>query len=346
MLAELYDVTSKIDQSMSGYHIDQYIDPLISLINGLTNWYIRRSRRRFWGSDMTADKQNAYETLYYTVVNITKLLAPVAPIISEMLYKTLTGDYSVHLTDWPQIPESYRDEALTLRVGKVQDIITLARSIRNKNSIKNRQPLSVMNVAFVNDEASGLLDEFGDTIAEELNVKEIKLLTDVSDIAAIKYDPNFNEVRSRYPDRIPEIIKAVKSKQFKLQGNNAVLTINGTDETFESEIILVTYQSKENVPVASDRDIVVSLDLTITEELRQEGLARDIVRNIQETRKQLGCNIMDKIKVKITGEYPVQWVQYIQTETLSTITDEVKTKKTVELQDDNENMIVIEVGLE
>jgi len=344
MLAELYDKAWSIDHDMSSYNIDRYITPLISLINGLTNWYIRRSRRRFWGSEMTADKQNAYETLYYVLVNITKLLAPVAPIISEMLYKTLTGDYSVHLSDWPNVPASYHNKELVSQVDKVQGIITLARSIRNKNSIKNRQPLSMMKVAFVDSEANELLSGFGETIAEELNVKNIEILKDVSDIATLKYDPNFNEIRDRYPDRVPEIIKAIKSGQYELTDDKAVLTIYGNKEDFDPAIILVTYQSKENIPVAGDRGTVVSLDLTITDELRSEGLARDIVRHVQEARKQMDCDIMDRIKIAITGDYPMQWAEYIQTETLSTIIDDVDAEKTVELQDDSGGDIIIRIG--
>ncbi|MCL2820115.1 MAG: isoleucine--tRNA ligase [Oscillospiraceae bacterium] len=346
ILAELYNAVESIGKSMSDYYIDRYIEPVISFINGLTNWYIRRSRRRFWGSDMTADKQNAYETLYYVLVNTTKLLAPVAPIISEMLYKTLTGDYSVHLTAWPDVPEAYKNETLTAQVDKVQSVISLARSIRNKNNIKNRQPLSVMKVAFVNEEANELITGFGDTIAEELNIKKIELLPDVSDIALIKYDPNFNEIKSRYAARTPEIIKAVKTGQFEIHSDKAVLTIDGKKEDFDAEIILVTYQSRENIPVASDRDIVVSLDLTITDELRQEGLARDIVRHIQEARKQLELSIMDRIKVCIKGEYPAAWETYIQTETLSTITEKVDAVKTIELQNDNGDLILIDIGME
>jgi len=294
---------------------------------------------------MTADKQNAYETLYYVLVNITKLLAPVAPIISEMLYKTLTGGYSVHLADWPRIPFSYHNKELVSQVERVQSIITLARSVRNKNSIKNRQPLSMMKVAFVDAEANELLVGFGDTIAEELNVKSIEMLKDVSDIATLKYDPNFNEIRNRYPDRVPEIIKSVKSGQYELKDDKVVLKINGIAEDFDSEIILVTYQSKENMPVAGDRGTVVSLDLTITEELRSEGLSRDIVRHVQEARKQMGCDIIDRIVISITGEYPKEWTEYIQTETLCRIADDVTNAlKTVELQDDNGDAIMIKIG--
>ena len=362
MLAELYSKTEIITKAMDAYKIDEYIEPLVSLIGGLTNWYIRRSRRRFWGSEMTPDKKNAYETLYFVLINALKLLAPVAPIISEMLYKTLNAEEnplrkgesihrgeSVHLESWPIIKEEYRDEKLTQQVEIVRSVINLARSVRNKNRVKNRQPLSLMKVAFTDKDWNTLIEGFGDIIAEEMNVKKVEIFEDVNAIATLKYDPNFNEIRNRYPDRLPEIIKAVKSGQFKLTDSEVILNLNAVEEAFAPDIILVTYQTSrerdgaDNTNIAGNKDMVVSLDLTITEELKNEGLARDMIRNIQEARKQIGCDIMDRIKISIKGSYPVEWAEHITTETLSTIEDTVIKTTTVEIQGDDEKSIVIEI---
>jgi len=329
---------------MDAYKIDMYIEPVISLIGGLTNWYIRRSRRRFWGSEMTADKKNAYDTLYFVLVSTAKLLAPIAPIISEHLYKTLTGKLSVHLDEFPKIPAEYCDDVLTKQVSIVRNVINLARSVRNKNRIKNRQPLSVMRVAFTDTKWNALISGFGETIAEEMNVKKVEVLSNVEDIAASKYDPNFNEIRNRYPDRLPEIIKAVKSGKFELSASEVVLTLDSGAESFSSEIILVSYKAGDDSNLAGNMDMVVSLDLTITEELRREGLARDIIRNIQETRKQIGCDIMDRIKISIKGDYPAEWTEHITTETLSDIKDSVSATATVEIPDDVGGSI--EIGIE
>jgi len=343
MLAELYSKTEEITKAMDAYQIDLYIEPVVSLIGGLTNWYIRRSRRRFWGSEMTPDKKNAYETLYYVLVNTLKLLAPVAPIISEMLYKSLTEELSVHLANWPVIKAAYRDEKLTQQVEIVRNIINLARSIRNKNRIKNRQPLRLMKVAFTNKDWNVLIKGFGEIIAEEMNVKNVEIFEDVNAIASLKYDPNFNEIRNRYPDRLPEIIKAVKSGRFKLTDTQAVLKLENGEESFNPDIILVTYQAQDNSNIAGNKDMVVSLDLTITDELKSEGLARDIIRNIQEARKQIGCDIMDRIKISIKGNYPVQWAEHITAETLSSIEDTVTATTTVEISDDNAQVITIDI---
>jgi isoleucyl-tRNA synthetase len=343
ILAKLYDTTKAITNSMDAYLVNQYVDNLVSLVDGLTKWYIRRSRRRFWSSGISKDKVNGYETLYYVLVNTLKLFAPVAPVLSEKLYKILTGEYSVHLTDWPKIPESFKDDDLIQKVDLVQNVIYLARSIRNKNGIKNRQPLSVLKVALANNELNATVSEFKEIISEELNVKGVDVLKDVSNITLIKYDPNFNEIRDKYPQRIPEIIKAVKSGKFELHGNEVLLTINGKVESFDSSIILVTYHAKEGMHVASNQGIVVALDLTVTDELKREGLARDIIRNIQDARKQIGCDIMDSIVISIEGNFSDEWAAYICKETMSQIGEVAHPIITVEIQDDDGEVISIAI---
>ena len=162
---------------------------------------------------------------------------------------------------------------------------------------------------------------FVDVIAEELNVKKVELIEDVGDIAKIKYDPNFAVINAKVDKTVKgKVIQAIKSGKYRLEGDNAILTIDGADATFDADVILVTYIAKEGLFVASQGDIVVSLDLTVTEELRREGFAREIIRNIQDARKQLGCEITDRIVIEITeGEIPAEWVDFICSETLSTV---------------------------
>ena len=147
MLAKLYETQKQITSHMDSYQVNKYVEYMVSLVDGLTNWYIRRSRRRFWSSGMSKDKQSAYQTMYDVLVSTTKLFAPVAPIISEKMYKVLTGEASVHLSMWPEIPQAFANKGLLENVALVQEVIYLARSIRNKNRVKNRQPLSSLKVA-------------------------------------------------------------------------------------------------------------------------------------------------------------------------------------------------------
>lgn len=332
MLAKLYETWQQITFHMDAYRVNRYVEYLVSLIDGLTNWYIRRSRRRFWSSGMTTDKRNAYQTLYYALVCTTKIFAPVAPILSEKVYRILTEETSVHLTLWPEVPRAFADEKLLADVALVQEVIYLARSIRNRNRVKNRQPLRSLRVALPYRAGNGVIAEFREIIAEELNVKNVEILDQVGDIADVKYAPDFNEIRSRYPDRMAEIIKAVKGGVFQLAGDRVTLQIEGTKESFDAEIILVTYQARAGQHVASSGGIVVSLDLTLTEELKAEGLARDIVRNIQDARKQLGCEITDMVLLAFEGDVPEQWLEYICRETLGQPGNIINPKSVIEIE--------------
>ncbi len=343
VLAKLHEATSAIKENMDAYLVNKYVENLISLVDGITNWYIRRSRRRFWDKEMTADKKQALETLYYVLVNTTKLFAPVAPIISEKIYQTLTDGFSVHLEDFPEIPESFKDEELLAQVKLVRNVIYLARSIRSKNKVKNRQPLSTLRVVLSEKAGNAVVESFRDIIAEELNVKNVEILESVGSVAEVKYAPNFNEIRNRYPDRIPEIIKAVKSGKFELRAEDALLEINGVQESFDAEIILVTYQAKAGQHVASEKGVVVSLDLTLTEELKDEGFARDIVRAVQDARRQMDCAITDEISVAFAGTVPEAWVDYICSETLSNRAEIAEADLTLEITGDDDRAVTVKV---
>lgn len=353
MLAKLYETQKQITSHMDSYQVNKYVEYMVSLVDGLTNWYIRRSRRRFWSSGMSKDKQSAYQTMYYVLVCTTKLFAPVAPIISEKMYKVLTGEASVHLSMWPEIPQVFANKGLLENVALVQEVIYLARSIRNKNRVKNRQPLSSLKVALPDSSQNGVIGEFREIIAEELNVKNIEILDEAESIADVKYAPNFNEIRNRYPARVGEIIKAVKSGRFRMEGNTVVLQTGNQghstvpkEERFDVDIILVTYQAKEGQHVASNHGIVVSLDLTLTEELKAEGFARDIVRNIQDARKQLGCEITDTILLSLEGEVPKQWLEYICKETLGRLGNVAAPESVIEIEAEKGKKVKISICVE
>ena len=319
ILALLAQTEESIRTNMEQYLVNQYTGSLDTLMDGLTNWFIRRSRRRFWGKEMTKDKKNAYDTLCYVLVNTLKLFAPAAPILSDYLYRILTGSDSVHLAAWPEIPASFRNPALLNEIAVVRNVISLAHALRNKNNVKIRQPLSTLRAALASAESAAIVSRFTDIIAEELNVKQVTVADDVSAIADVQYAPNFNTIRDLYRDRVPVLIKAIKSGAFRLTEDAAVLTIDGTEESFDPDIILVTYQAKDGGHIMSEHGIVVSLDLTITDELRAEGVARDLVRMIQDARKQAGLEISDRIVIQLEGAYPEAFTGYICGETLGTL---------------------------
>ena len=335
ILAKLCETEKTITENMNAYRVNRYVDALASLIDGLTNWYIRRSRKRFWASGYSADKAAAYDTLYYVLVNLTKLLAPVAPIIAEKIYRNLTGEESVHLAAWPKIPASYRDDELVEKVDLVQRLISLARSIRQKNRIKNRQPLRTLKIALSDAAKAEAIKPFADVIAEEMNVKEVLFIERVDDVASVGYDPNFNEIRALCPDKLPAVIKAVKTGAFTLHGDTVTVKLDEGETEMDAKIILVKYTAKDGAFIASEAGMVVSLDLTIDEDLRDEGLAREIVRNVQDARKSAGCAITDRIVLAVqNGKLPEKWIAFISGETLAEMGAVASPVAAVEIEDE------------
>lgn len=337
MLSKLYDTWNKITTNMDNYQIDEYVVHIYGLIDGLTNWYIRRSRRRFWMSGLEKNKRDGYDTLFYVIVNICKILAPVAPIISEVIYKTLTKQESVHLAEWPEIPEEFKDETLISEIELVQNAIYLGRVIRTKNKIKVRQPLSKITIALADKDKLSAILKYADTVCEELNVKQMDVVDDVATIAEVKYKPNFSTLAQQLRPRIPEIIKALNKKQVKFSGNNAEVMLDNETLSLNKEDILVEYYGKEGMNIMSDKGVVACLDLKITKQLADEGFAREIVRQIQDARKQIGCNITDKIEIQLIGNYPHEWIEYITSETLASIGefDKARHQETLEGNDGN-----------
>ena len=344
ILAKLQQTEKTIREAMDAYQVDGFVTPLVSLMEGLTNWYIRRSRRRFWGSGMTADKQAAYDTLYYVLVNLLKLYAPVAPVLSDKLYRILTGERSVHLADWPEIPESFADESLLEQVELVRRVIRLARSIREKQRVKNRQPLRLMQIA-VNDSADAeVIRGFADIIREELNIKELEILDAVDSIATITYKPCFPVISQKYPEARGDIIRAVQTGKFSQTADGVELELKDGKRMFDADILLVSYNAKPGMHVTSESGVVVALDLTITDELRQEGLARDVVRNIQDARKSMNYGITDRIVISVDGELPAAWVDYICGETLAELGTVAAPDTTVTVEGEGKNSLEIAIA--
>lgn len=313
ILAKLYKTEKEITNNMNKYQIDNYVEPIIDLINNLSNWYLRRSRRRFWESEFTKDKKNAYETTYYVLVNICKLMAPITPVIAEYLYRNLTNEESVHLASFPNIPDTYKNEEILQETNVVQRVISLTRYLREKENIKIRQPLSNIDIAFTKD-YTNIINKFNNTICEEINVKNINILNNVEEIANVEYLPNFKTLGPKYGNRIKEISDLIKNKQFD---NNYKLSNN---EQLNEEDIIVRYTSKSNDLVANDNEIVLKLNTLLTDELKEEGLVREIVRNIQDARKQLNLEISDRISIDINKTLSDNNISYICNETLSNLT--------------------------
>lgn len=320
ILAKLYNAKKYIDSNMDNYQIDHYIEPVVDLINGLSNWYLRRSRRRFWSKEKNIDKENAYKTTYYVLVNICKLLAPVAPVISEYLYKKLTNDESVHLANFNDIPECYRNEDVLKETEVVNRVISLVRNLREKENIKIRQPLGNLDIASSNDSYFNIIKKYEVLIMEEVNIKNINLLSNVSEIANVEYLANFKTLGPKYLKDIKKVSDMIKSGEFTIKGESYEVVLNNKKEILNKEDIIIRYIAKEGERVVNDNELVVRLDTLLTDELKQEGMAREIVRNIQDARKQLNLEINDKIKIDINTSLDKSLEEYICRETIGIIT--------------------------
>lgn len=322
ILARLYEVEKYVTKNMLNYQIDEYVEPIVNFIDDLSNWYLRRSRRRFWESEKSKDKMDAYKTTYFVLTNLCRLLAPAVPLTTEYLYKHLTGKTSVHLENWPDISKKYKNDEVVKQTKVAQRIINLARVLRERQKIKVRQPLASLGVAFANEEYKAVAKKYESVICEEINIKKLNILENVDKIATVKYLPNFESLK-KYGGQLKQITQMIREDKFKRVKDTFVLTIDGQELVLSKEDVLVRYEAKEGI-IESDFDIVASLDITLTTELLDEGMAREVVRFVQESRKQLGCDIVDRIKLSLTGDVPTKWVAYINEETLSDNTTSAK----------------------
>lgn len=319
ILAKLYDTKEKVSNCMKEYQIDKYVEPILELLDGFSNWYIRRSRRRFWEAGKSEDKKQAYETTFYVLVNLCKLLAPITPVISEKLYKHFTGEESVHLADFPNIPDSLKNEQILKETGVAQRVISLARFLREKENIKNRQPLSKIELAFTNEDYKLIVTKFEDIICEEINVKAIKIIDSVEDLAKVEYVPNFKTIGPKYGSQVSKIVRLIKTGKFKALEDGYELNVDNQVIYLEVEDVIIRYSAKGEEKIESDKDIIARLDTHLTDELKDEGMAREVVRNIQDARKQLNCEISDKIMLKLDGNLSKKSKEYICNETLGSL---------------------------
>ncbi len=300
------DVTSALDD----YDLSAAIDPLINFIDQINNWYIRRNRRRFWKSENDADKAEAYESLYYALKTFSLCAAPFIPFISEEIWQNLKTDSdaeSVHLADFPVYNAELRDEALEFRMETVQKAVSLGRSLRNKFELKNRQPLAAAELVTRNADERKVLEDMKETIAEELNVKNVHFHDQESDLVEYAAKANFKVLGKSLGPKM----KLAASEIVKLDGNTiaqivdgktVTIKVDGEDVNLNAETIIVERTEKANLKVTNEGSITVALDTKITDELKKEGYVRDLIRGIQNLRKESGFEVTDRINLTLSGD--------------------------------------------
>ena len=334
ILSELHTLIAKVDTFYETYEPTRAARAISDFTQDhLSNWYVRLSRRRFWKGDYETDKISAYQTLYTCMVTIAKLSAPIAPFFMDKLYKDLnsvTGketSESIHLADFPKSDVRFIDASLERKMENAQIISSLVLSLRAKEKIKVRQPLQKIMIPVDNDQQKEEILAVSDLIKHEVNIKEVQILEDASDILIKQIKPNFKALGPKFGKEMRSIASEVqrftKEDISKIEkSGNISLEINGKEITLEREDVEISSKDIEGWLVANEGGLTVALDVTITEELRKEGVARELVNRIQNARKDTGLEVTDKIRLTVLNFENLQHAiqenkAYIMSETLT-----------------------------
>ena len=311
ILSKLNTLIKTVDEGLEKYQIFETSRLLQEYADELSNWYIRRGRERYWGSEWTDDKIAAYTTLYTVLTTLCKLSAPYVPFMTESIYQNLVPQFykdapiSVHLCSFPEYNENMVDKDLEEGMKVVLDIVVLGRATRNSSNIKNRQPLSKLFVA--TEKASALTSELLTIAKDELNVKDIEILTDAKGFISYKLKPQLKTLGPKYGAKLglirnfletcdaSVVVETVKS------GNVYSVELGGAQIDFTADDLLISSESKEGYVSASENGVTVVLDTTITKELLFEGIEREIVSKIQTMRKEAGFEVTDRINVYVSA---------------------------------------------
>ena len=317
-------------EAMDAYDLSRAIDPIVSFIDQMNNWYIRRSRRRFWKSENDGDKHEAYETLYAALKTFALVAAPVIPFITESIWQNirLKDDApSVHLADYPVYNESMRDTALEFKMDTVQKAVSMGRSLRYQYNLKIRQPLKSVELVTRDTEEKKVLLEMEDSIREELNVKKVVFHEKEYELVEYKAKANFRTLGKE----LGPLMKAASVKiaaldadviQSIIDGSVISIDVEGKSVDLDTDKIIIERIEKANLKVLNEGTLTVALDTEITEELQLEGYARDFIRGVQNLRKESGLAVTDRIELTATGSAALKkafemFADFIAAETLA-----------------------------
>ncbi len=294
------------------------------VIEELSNWYIRRNRRRFWKTDKDDSKFAVYSTTYEVLLGISKLIAPIVPFISEELFRSLTDEESVHLADFPQFDEEKINDKIENRMDLVRDLVTLGRAAREEAKIKVRQPLSKV---IIDGKYKKIISDLSDLIIEELNVKEVIFEDDLSQFMNFELKPNFREVGKLLGSKVKSFSKYLNSVDAKkllddLENGSVKIEIDGEEIEINKDYVLVNIRSKKGFDVNMANNIFVILDTDLNEELINEGYVREFISKIQQFRKKLDLDVLDNIEISFVSDKEVTEAlfndeEFIKSETLA-----------------------------
>lgn len=369
IISELHSLIANVTAGMERYDAQAATRPIEQFLENLSNWYVRRSRRRFWKSDQPADQHAAYNTLYECLVTLAHLLAPSMPFLAETLYQNLVAKInpaaplSIHLSNWPVAQPSRIQPTLNTEMAVVQRVVSLGHAARSKANRKVRQPLA--SAAFwlgsgladsSVQQQTQLIEKYRDLIADELNVKEVRLLASATEALSYQLHPLPKQLGQKYGKQLPAIRQALQAlpdptefAETLLAGNPAALTLADTVLHILPGEVEVRPQSKSGFAVASEAGLVAALTIELSDALIREGLARDFVRTLQEQRKQQGFAIADRIHVRYAASASLaaaisEYQGYIMSEVLARSLTSEPSLATAALTDDNPVVCILTIA--
>ena len=325
LLSKYNKLLKYVNDSYDEYDLNKVVKAVTEFVsNDLSNWYIRRNRKRFWQSDLDNSKKAVYKTTYDVLVGLSKMIAPITPFISEEIFTNLTDKESVHLEDFPKYDLSLINDKLEEKMDLVRDLISIGRMVREENKIKVRQPLSEI---ILDGGKKAIIDDLVWLIEEELNVKNVKFNDDLNEYMNLEIRPNFKEAGKVFGKDIKEYQNALKELDKdsikKLENSESVtLKINGKDYEITRDLIDIRISNKEGFNVGMDNNLFVILNTELTDKLILEGNAREIVSKVQQLRKNKDFDVVDRIKLYYNADQEIEksfkeFEQYIKDETLA-----------------------------
>ncbi|MFA6828619.1 MAG: isoleucine--tRNA ligase, partial [Saccharofermentanales bacterium] len=308
IISRLQSLIKSVDEKMSTYDITGSARIITDFTDELSNWYVRRCRERFWAGDMTKDKTDAFMTLYTVLESFTRLCAPFVPFVTESVYQNLVrtvnpnAPESVHMTDYPVCDESLIDNKLEEEMTLVQEIVVLGRAARSSASIKNRQPVS--DIYVVSNRTLG--DEYAQIVCDELNVRKISCMADASGLVDFVFKPQLRTCGRKFGSKLnnaKEVIASLPGKETvnKLKNGSITITVDGQEFELSSEDLLVETVQPEGLSTQSDKDLTVSINTVLTQDLIEDGLVREMISKIQTQRKETGLEVTDRINLYYSG---------------------------------------------
>lgn len=314
VISKLHKLVHEVELGMDKYDLSLAVEPFVGFIDELTNWYIRRSRRRFWSDEDTADRREAFRTLYEVLLNLVKIAAPFVPFISEAIYLNLRSKAmpeSVHLCDFPTYEETVRDRGLEKGMAVIQRVVSLGHSLRKEHKLKVRQPLPLAEIACTSAEELEFLRSQKHLILDELNVKKVKFTSNDKELVFLKAKPNFRILGKKIGKLMQKAALAIKGfdneKLEKLaRGENVLLILEDRQLFITPEDVEVERVVHEGLIASTDNEITIALNISLTEELLLEGLAREIINKINTMRRDAKLAVTDRIKICIESTPKVQ----------------------------------------